>query len=638
VIVPAVPVVLALALAGYFYFHRTPKLTDKDTIVLADFLNKTGDPVFDDTLRQGLAVQLEQSPFLSLVSDERVHKTLALMGRPGDMRLTPEAAKEICERNASTAVLEGSIASIGSQYVLGLRAKNCRTGDVLDEEQAQAARKEDVLNALSKIASKFRTRVGESLAMVEKHDIPLAEATTPSLEALKAYSLALAVFSSKGDAAALPLFKRAIEIDAKFALAHAYLGRVYGDMEDPARSAESTTKAYQLRDRASDREKFFISASYDLQVTGNLEKAQQTCEPWAQTYPRETGPHRFLGLIYAVSGKHEKAIEELKKSIELDPDSAIGYPLLASSYAILNHLGEAENTLQRASERKLEIPDLLVQRYDIAFLRADKAGMEREAALGQRTSGAEAWISEKEAFVLAYSGHLQEARRMSRRAVDLAQQSGSREQAALYDVPAALREAFFGNLPDAKRSALAALELSKELYVEYGAAVALALSGDSSRSQTLATDLETRFGDDTGTRFSYLPVLRALLALNHGQPAKAIEQLQVAVPYELGFPRSAIHGFFGALYPIYVRGLAYLAAHQGAEAAAEFQKVLDHRGIVLSDPTAALAHLQLGRAFAISGDKSKSKAAYDDFLTLWKDADQDIKILKEAKSEYERMY
>ena len=349
-------------------------------------------------------------------------------------------------------------------------------------------------------------------------------------------------------------------------------------------------------------------------------------------------PHAFLaGMIYPVLGKYEKAVEEGQKAIELDPDFAIGYDNLAFSYVSLDRLEEAENTLQRASERKLEIPDFLVTRYDIAFLKGDQAGMEREVALGQGKSGAEDWISDQEAFVLAYSGHLQQARRMSRRAVDLAQQAAQRERAALYETGAALWEAFFGNAPAARRSAMAALELSKGRDVEYGAAFALALSGDSSRSQTLANDLERRFPEDTSVRFSYLPALRALLALNHGEPAKAIELLQIAVPYELGAPRSSFHGFFGALYPVYVRGEAYLAAHQGAEAAAEFQKILDHRGIVVSDPIGALAHLQLGRALALSGDKAKAKTAYQDFLTLWKDADPDIPILKQAKAEYAKL-
>ena len=641
-IVPATVSVPALLAAGYFYFHRafhgTPKLTDKDTIVLADFVNTTGDPVFDGTLRQGLAIQLEQSPFLSLVSEGRIQKALRLMGQPADARLTLKLGREICERTASAAVLEGSIASLGSQYVLGLRANNCRTGDVLDEEQAQATRKEDVLNALGRIASKFRTRVGESLTTIEKHDMPLAEATTPSLEALKVYSAAQKVFSTAGDTAALPLYRRAIEFDPRFAMAHAYLGRVYGDLGESVLSFESTGKAYRLRDRASDAEKFFITASYDLQVTGNLDKVQQTCEAWAQTYPRERAPHTFLAaIIHPVSGKYAEAIEEGKKALELDPDSAFGYSLLAGNYVFLDRLREAEDTLQRASERKLEIPDFLGTRYDIAFLKSDKAGMEREAALSQGKPGAEHWMSDKEAFVLGYSGRLREAKRMSQRAADLAQQAARPESAALYITGAALREAFVGNAPAAGRTAMAALKLSKQLYVQYGAALALALSGESSRSQTLTNDLERRFGEDTSVRFSYIPALRAVLALNNGDPSKAIELLQIAAPSELGTPRSSMHGFFGALYPIYVRGEAYLAAHQGAEAATEFRKILDHRGIVLADPIGALARLQLGRAFVLSGDKAKAKTAYQDFLILWKDADPDIPILKQAKAEYAKL-
>ena len=636
VIVSAAAAVLALFVAGYFYFHRTPRLTDKDTIVLADFINTTGDPVFDGTLRQGLAVQLEQSPFLSLVSDERIQQVLRLMGQPPDARLTPERAREICERTASAAVLDGSIAPLGSQYVLGLHAKNCRTGDILDEEQVQAARKEDVLNALSQIASKFRTRVGESLSTIEKHSTPLAEATTPSLEALKAFTVAVKVHSSTGGAAALPLFKRAIELDPKFAMAYARLGHAYGEMGESDLSAQSMSTAYELRDRASDREKFFLTLSYDFRVTGNLEKAQQTCESWAQTYPRDMYPYAFLSTIYLVTGKFEKSVEEVKKAIEHDPEFNLAYANLAFGYQNLDRLAEAENALQQAAEHKLVLPDFLVMRYDIAFLKADKAAMEREVARGQSET-AEDVMSDKEAFVLAYSGHLQQARGMAQRAVSLAQQAGQREAAALYETAAALREAFFGNGPEAGRRATAALELSKDREVEYGAAFALALAGDSSRAQALTNDLERRFPEDTSVRFAYLPELRALLALERGDPSKSIDLLQIAIPYEFGTPRSSIHGFFGALYPIYVRGEAYLAAHEGAEAAAEFQRILDHRGIVVSDPIGALARLELGRAFALSGDKTKARTAYQDFLTLWKDADPDIPILKQAKAEYARL-
>jgi eukaryotic-like serine/threonine-protein kinase len=636
-IVPAAAAMLVVIAGGYFYFHRTAKLTDKDTIILADFTNTTGDPVFDGTLRQGLAVQLEQSPFLRLVSEGRIHQTLRLMSQPADAPLTAELAKEICERTSGAAVLGGSISRLGSQYVLGLRAMNCRTGDVLDEEQAQAARKEDVLNALSKIASKFRTRVGESLATVEKYDTPLAEATTPSLEALKAYSTGLNTGFS-GSITGVPFFRRAIEIDRQFAAAHAALGLMYGDIGESGLSEESTSRAYQLRDRASDREKFFITASYELHVTGNLEKAQQTSDLWARTYPRDKIPHGFLGgIVYVALGEYEKAVEESKKVIEIDPDSAIGYSQLAFSYEYLGRLGEAAHTLQQAAARKLEAGDFMVQRYDIAFLKGDKAGMEREAALAQGRSGAEDWISDHEAFVLAYSGRLQEARRLARHAADLARQAAQRDRAALDETGLALWEGFFGETPTARRSAMAACELSRSREVEYGAAVALALSGDSVQSQTLANDLEKRYPEDTSARFSYLPSLRALLALNHREPSKAIQLLEIAIPYDLAAPRSSFHGFFGALYPVYVRGLAYLAAHQGAQAAAEFQKILDHRGVVVSDPIGALAHWQLGRALALSGDRTKAQSAYQDFLTLWKDADPDIPILKQAKAEYARL-
>ena len=636
--IASVVVALALSASGYFYFHRAPKLTDKDTIVLADFTNTTGDPVFDGTLRQGLAVQLEQSPFLSLVSEERIQQTLRLMSQPADARLTPEIAREICERTASAAVLDGSITSLGSQYVLGLRAKACATGDVLAEEQVQAAKKEDVLSALGQIASKFRTRLGESLTTVEKHNTPLVEATTSSLEALRAYSEGWKVVSLTGSGSAVPFFKHAVELDPEFAIAYASLGRMYGDIGDSALSAESTAKAYQLRDRASDREKFFITASYDLQVTGNLEKAQQTCEAWAQTYPREVNPHGFLGgIIYPIFGKYEKAVEESKKAIELDPHFPIGYGILAFAYIALDRLGEAENAFQRAAEHNLEIPDFSVGRYEIAFLKGDLAGMEREVVRAQGKSGTEDLLSNLDAFTLAYSGHLQQARRKSQQAVNLAQQSAQRDKAALFETGVAVWEAYFGNAPAAERNAMAALELSKDRDVEYGAGLALAISGDFSRFQTLTSDLEKRFPEDTSVKFSYLPVLRARMALNHSDPSKAIELLQIAVPYELGVPQSTFFGFFGALYPVYVRGEAYLALHQGAEAAAEFQKIIDHPGVVLNDPVAVLARLQLGRAYALAGDKNEAKAAYQDFLTRWKDADPDIPILKQARTEFAKL-
>jgi tetratricopeptide (TPR) repeat protein len=639
VIVPAASVALALIVAGYVYFHRKPKptqpkLTDKDTIVLADFTNTTGDPVFDGTLRQGLSVQLEQSPFLSRVSDERIQKTLGLMEQPADARLTPQIAKEICERTASAAFLDGSIASLGTQYVLGLRATNCRSGEVLDEEQAQAARKEDVLNSLSQIASRLRTRLGESLATVEKHDTPLAEATTSSLEALKAFSASFKVPSTAPPDTGLSLLKRAVEIDPKFAMAQALLGDFYALDGESVLAAQSITKAYQLRDRVSDHERFFITASYDETVTGNLERLQQTGELWEQMYPRDSVVRGgALPVAYAGLGKYERVVEEGERAIELDPESAIAYFNLAFGYICLGRVKEAERTIQRATEHKVDIGFF---RYNLAFLKGDQAEMERITALRRQNPGEESDISSAEASVLAYAGHLRQARTMSQHAVQLAQQAAQQENAASDEVSAALREALFENPSEARHAATAALALSKGLEVEYGAALALALSGDSSGPQTLANDLETRRPEATPVRFSYLPTLRALLALQRGEPAKAIELLQPAAPFELGVPWTG-GSVFGALYPVYVRGEAYLAAHQGPEAAAEFQKILDHRGIVGSDPIGALARLQLGRAYALSGDKTKAKNAYQDFLTLWKDADPDIPILKQAQAEYAKL-
>jgi eukaryotic-like serine/threonine-protein kinase len=638
VIVPAIVAVLALSVGVYFYLRRTPKLTDKDTIVLADFSNTTGDSVFDGTLRQGLAVQLEQSPFLSIISEQRIQQVLSLMGKPADARLTPEFAREICERTASAAVLDGSIASLGSQYVLGLRAEDCRTGDVLAEEQVQAARKEDVLNALGQIASKFRSRVGESLTTVKKYDVPLAEATTPSLEALKAYSAGWQVVSSTGSAAAVPFFSRAIEIDPNFASAYAALGRMYGDIGESVLSAQNTDKAYQLRDHASDQERFFISLTYELQVTGNLEKAQQICDLWVRAYPRASLPHGLLaGGIYPSIGKREESVEEAKIALGIDPDFSIGYSLLADSYLALERTAEAEKTLQRASERKLDIPDFYVQRYVIAFLKGDRTEMEREAALPREKPDADDWMSNAAGFVSAYSGHLQEARTMSRRAADLARKAERRDTEALYEADAAMREALFGNVSTARQRALDALALSKSRDAEYEVAFELAFSGDVSRSQELTEDLSRRFPEDTIVRFTYAPTIRALVALNHNQPSKAVELLQTTISYEGGTPIEGGSEFLlgaGSFYPAYVRGLAYLAAHQGAEAAAEFQKILDHRGVVLCDPIGVLAHLQLGRAYALSGEKTKAKSAYHDFLTFWKDADPNIPILKRAQTEY----
>ena len=635
----AVLVVIGL---GYGYsrrtIHATAKLSDRDKIVLADFANKTDDPVFSETLRQGLTVQLDQSPFLSLVSEERIQQVLQLMGQPASAVLTPSIALEVCQRADGTAVLEGSIASLGTAYVLWLRAKNCRTGEVIDEEQMQAARKEDVLGTLSQIASRFRGRAGEALATIDKLDTPLAEATTPSLEALKAYSMGFKVLTASGSAAAVPMYQRAIEIDPQFAMAYAMLGRLYGDTAESGLSAENTSKAWQLRRRASERERFFIDASYEMQVTGDMERALVTCKAWEQTYPRDPNVHGFLGgAIYPVLGKYEEALEESRKMLEVQPDFPVSYNLVALAYLPLGRLDEAQQTLELAAERKMQMPDLVVDRYQVAFLKGDVEGMEKAVALAGKTPGSEDLVANQESFGAGYAGQLRRARERSGFAVRLAEQAGQRERAALFQSGAALREGFFGNAAAAKQSAAAAIALSKGREAEYGAAFAEGLSGDVSVPQAMADDLEKRFPEDTSAKFYYVPSLRALAALNHHNPAKAIEWLQIASTYEFGEPQSCFYGFFGVMYPVYVRGEAYLALHQGAQAAAEFKKIVDHRGIVISDPVGAMAHLQLGRAYLMAGDKAKAKAAYGDFLNLWKDADSGIPVLQQAKSEYARL-
>jgi DNA-binding winged helix-turn-helix (wHTH) protein/tetratricopeptide (TPR) repeat protein len=638
-LIASAAILIAICVSGYLYLHKSApdraKLRNKDKIVLADFLNKTGDPVFDDTLRQGLRVQLEQSPFLTLVSDERMQQALHLMGQPQNAPLTWETARQICERTGSAAVVDGSVATLGTRYVLGLRARDCRTGEAVAEEQLQAADKEDVLNALGLIAIKLRTRVGESSKSVEMYATPLAETTTASLDALKAYSEGFKVLSSSGSSAALHFFKHATEIDPNFAVAYAHTGLIYDSMGESDLATASIAKAYGLLSRVSEAEKFFISALYQQQVTGNLEKEQQICEAWTQTYPQAMEPHGLLsGGVYPVLGRYDKAGEHGTRTIELDPEFVIGYNILALSYIERDRLGKAEDVLRQATDRKLELPDFFVDRFEIAFLKNDAAAMEREVTLSQGVSGAEDLIADEASFSLAYAGHLQQANRRSKTAVLMAQQSGQTERAALFETGVALREAFSGNAPAARESAESALKLSKDREVEYGAAFVLALAGDSFHAQMHADNLEKQYPEDTSVLFSYLPAVKALLALNRKDPTKAIELLQTAAPHELGTPPSADFGYYGALYPIYVRGLAYLAAKRGAEAASEFQNIINHRGVVVTDPIGALAHLQLARAFASSGDKTRAKAAYQDFLTLWKDADSDIPILKEAQSEY----
>ena len=639
-LVAAAAVAAAVLVGAYVFAPRAATLTDKDTIVLADFTNTTGDPVFDDTLRQGLAVQLQQSPFLSLISDERIRRTLLLMNQSADARLTPEIAQGVCVRTGSAAVLEGSIAALGSQYVLGLRATNCTSGDILAEEQAQAARKENVLSTLSQMATRFRTRVGESLATIERYSTPL-EATTPSLEALQAYSAGFKAGLAGSNVRALALFQRAVAIDPDFASAHAHAGFRYGVTGESALARQSLIKAYQLRNRASDVERFYIDTLYDRDFTGNLERERRTLETWAESYPRDAAAHTLIaGLALSSTGQYELAIAETEKAIALDPDLTPAYVNRAFNQLSLNRLDDALLTVRLAAERKLESASLLLTQYFVAFLAGNENELRRTVTAARKSPATEDTISHIEALALARSGQLQDARRMGESAVQIAQKSGQRERAGLFEAATAVWEAFYGNAAAARQSATRALELGRGgREVDYAAAFALALAGDLPQSRALAEVLASGFPEDTSVQFMYLPALQALLSLNTPTPdaAAAIQALQTASRYDLALGRVGFVGRFGGLYPIYVRGLAYLSARQPAEAAAEFQRILDHRSIVLVDPMDAMARLQLARSLALSGATAKAKGAYDDLLALWKDADPGIPTVNQARAEYAKL-
>ena len=637
VIVPATVILATLAAAGYFYLHRAAKLTDKDTIVLADFSNTTGDPVFDGTLRQALSVQLEQSPFLSLISDQQIQQTMRLMGQPPDARLTPEIARDLCQRTHSAALFEGSISSLGNQYVLGLKAVNCRTGDSLAREQFQVAHKEDVLKALGDASTKLRGKLGESLSMVQKFDKPLEQATTASFEALQAYSLGWKSREDNVDfAAAVPLFQRAIQFDPNFAMAYAALSQCYSDLAEHGLAAESAGKAYALRERVSEREKFFIETQYLGLVVGDLEKTREVLELWSQYYPRDATAANDLNVLYANLGQYDKALIKSIDAFRLTKtDPNLYYGNVVSSYLSLNRVDDARATAEQAQAKKVDTPYLHLGLYQLAFLEGDAKGMQKQVDWADAKPGLEDILLCFESDTAAYSGHLGKAREFSGQSVAAAKQQGQKETAAMYEAASAVREGLFGNTAQAEQRATATILLSTGRDVQFGAALALAFAGDSGRAQVLRDDLAKRFPDDTILQFNYLPTIHARLALNHGDSTKAIEALQPAAPYELAAPGSGPFSF--CLYPVFVRGQAYLAAHQGKEAAAEFQKILDHRGIVLNEPIGALAHLQLGRAYTIQGDTAKAKAAYQDFLTLWKDADPDIPILKQTEAEYAKL-
>ena len=634
-VVPVSVIAMAAVVAGVFYLrpHPARQLTEKDTVVLADFTNTTGDPVFDDALKQALAVDLGQSPFLNILSDRRVGETLQLMGRPATERVTPEIAREICVRTGSKATLSGSISKLGTQYLIGLEAVSCNNGDNLAKEQTQAASKEEVVKAVDKAALSLRTKLGESLASVQKFDVPV-EATTPSLEALKAFSMGTMTMREKGEARAIPFYRRAIELDPNFAVAYASLGSAYGNLGQASLAAQNITKAYSLRDRVSEREKYRISGLYFENVTGELDKASQVYELWQQSYPREMVTHNNLGVIYSVLGQNEKAAAETEEALRVEPNNINGYGNLAMSDLALGRLDAAQQVLARAQAHQLDGGWLRQVAYFAAFLKNDPGQMAQQVEWAAGKPGDEDVLLSAQSDTEAYFGRLTKARDYTRRAADSAMRADSKETAAVWHVNAALREAEFGNIAAAKQAVSTALALAPGRDVKMLSALALARCGETAKAKAMVDEVEKTDPSNTVLKLYWLPTIKAVIDLNSNNTAQALESLEAVAPYDLGTPQQFQ---VGTMYPVYVRGEAYLQARNGTAAAGEFQKIVDHRGLVINFPLGALAHLQLGRAYALTGDAAKARAAYQDFFALWKDADPDIPILKEAKAEYEKV-
>jgi eukaryotic-like serine/threonine-protein kinase len=638
-LVPAALVLIAtLAALGLYLRSRSSApatkataLTEKDTVVLADFTNKTGDPVFDDALKQALAVELGQSPFLNVLSDRRVTETLRMMGRPDGERISMDTGRELCLRTGSKALLGGTISTLGSHYLIDVSAVACSTGDSLAKEQSEATSKEDVLKALSRASSSLRTKLGESLPSVQKFDVPV-EATTPSLDALKNYSMGITISREKGASAAIPFYKRAIELDRNFPLAYAALSVAYRNLGQPSLALEYATTAYQLRDRVSERERLRISATY-FSTTGEIEKAAQDYQLWEASYPRDSVPHNNSGFLYSQMGQWEKALLEFQEALRLAP-AAVGYSNLGQTYLILDKVDDAKATFDQALAHKMESGPLRQNIYRFAFLHGDVAQMEQQVAWGAGKPGEEDVLLSEQSDTEAYYGRMAKARDFSRRAVDSALRADSKESAALWQVNAALREAELGSTALAKQGVTAALALSPGRDVQMLAALTLARVGDASRAKALFDELKKNYPSNTMLKVYWLPTINAAMAISRGDSSQALVDLEAASPYEVGEPEPLQ---VATLYPAYLRGQAQLVAHNGSAATAEFQKIVDHRGMVLNFVTGSLAHLQIGRAFAMAGEITRAKTAYQEFFKIWKDANADIPILKEAKAEYAKL-
>ena len=648
----AVGVLLLLLFGTLLILHRRKSIAlgETDSVLVSDFVNTTGDPLFDDTLKTALNISLRQSPFLNVLSDGQVAKTLQLMTRPASTKLTPDVARELCLRAGSKAYLAGAIGSLGSKYVLELKAVSCPSGDTLAEEQVTAASKDKVLDALGKVASKLRGQLGESLATVQRFDVPLAEATTSSLEALKAYSLGHKANQEKGFSASMPYMQRAIELDPNFALGYEAVGFEYNSLGEVARASTYFTKAFQLRQHTSEREKLAITAAYYSTVTGEADKTIQTYQEEIASFPREGSGYLNLGVEYAALGQYEKAAEVTRRALRLAPNQVRCYVALNDYTLALQRFDETRQSIRETQARKLDDYELHSHLYALAFLRADSAAMAEQQRWFAGQPEFENYGLALASDTQAYGGHVASAGELTRRAVDSAKRADNKESGAMWQVNAALQQAAYGNATQSRQLVAGALKLSPASQgVEVEAALALAMAGDTARAELMAQDLRKRFPLDTQVQSLWLPAIQAQLALDKKNPALALNTLQAASLIELG--NIPFGNNISCLYHVYVRGQAYLAAGQGSAAAAEAQKILDHSGIVWNCWTGALAHLGLARANALQARtfqgqgqaadadaaRVRALAAYKDFLSLWKDADPDIPILKEAKAEYAKL-
>jgi len=630
----AILLVSVAILGGNWYWrsHRVPKLTDQDTIVLADFVNKTGDPVFDDTLKQALTIQMEQSPFLHVLSNDKTAETLKLMNRQAADRLSPEVAREVCIRSNSQALLAGSIAAIGDQYLITLRATNCQNGDTLASAEAEANSRNRILSSLSSVADKLREKLGESDTSVQKFSRPLEQVTTSSLEALQAYTQGSKLVETTPDAA-LPYYKRAVELDPNFAIGYAALSETYNLLFDGTNQEQNLTKAYQLRDRVSLRERYKIEAQYYDVITGELEKEIVTLAGWAQSYPDDYQPHDHLSAIYLALGQYDKAIPEALASIQNRP-TLDGYCSLMESFTAANRLNEAKSTFQEARRNNFDGIQLRQLRFYVAFFEGDEAGMKEQDAWAMANPVSEALQLTFHSSIEARRGRFVKAREVMRDAEVRAGRAGAMAMVDVMKIVHGPAEADVGNTG-------VALQFAKEVstnhknpgYAEPTLALTFALLGKQPEAQNLIDKINRESPLDTLAQSYVLPTIRAVVALKSNNPAEAIDLLRVTEPYDLAHVPLPPN----ALYPAYVRGLAYLQLGQGRQAAAEFQKLIDHRAVALLHHQGALAHLQLGRAQAMMGDNAAALKSYQNFLTLWKDADQDIPILKEAKAEFAKL-